>query len=170
MHNETGIRDDKTKKGVPNMKKSIMAIALVLAFILPVAADAQGQAECEMLKGILNADVEVDNGVCKVEIVRKNIKPTHMGKKMSPGTMELVFHFGFEKVDGQTAVMGELALLQEEVNPVLDELRKGELEVSALHNHMLHEEPRIMYVHFQGIGDIEQQAKTIKAAIDQTSK
>ncbi len=152
------------------MKKSIMAIAMVLAFSLPVTADAQEQAECEMLKGILNADVEVDNGVCKVEIVRKNIKPTHMGKKMSPETMELVFHFGFEKVDGQTAVMGELALLQEEVNPVLDELRKGKLEVSALHNHLLHEEPRIMYVHFQGIGDMVQQAKTIKAAIDKTSR
>jgi hypothetical protein len=152
------------------MMKSIMAIAAVLAFILPAAAYAQGQSDCEMLKGILNTDVEIDNGVCKVEIVRKNIKPTHMGKKMSPETMELVFHFGFEKVDGQTAVMGELALLQEEVNPVLDELRKGKLEVSALHNHMMHEEPRIMFVHFQGIGDIEQQARTIKAAIDKTSK
>ncbi|WP_251486849.1 DUF1259 domain-containing protein [Mesobacillus subterraneus] len=93
------------------MKKSIMAIAVVLAVILPLAAHAQGEAECKKLKGILNADVEVDNGVCKVEIVRKNIELTHMGKKMSPETVELVFHFGFEKVDGQTAVMGELALL-----------------------------------------------------------
>ncbi|MFT9596752.1 DUF1259 domain-containing protein [Mesobacillus sp.] len=152
------------------MKRSIMLTALVSALILAGAVQAQGNADCEELEKIFNPSVETENGVCKVEIVRENIKPTHMGKKLSPETMELVFHFGFEKVDGQVAVMGELALLQEEVNPVLDVLREGKLEVTAVHNHMLHEEPRIMYVHFQGIGDMEQQAKTIKAAIDKTSK
>ncbi|WP_353056058.1 DUF1259 domain-containing protein [Mesobacillus subterraneus] len=49
-------------------------------------------------------------------------------------------------------------------------MTKREVGISALHNHMLLEEPRIMYVHFQGIGNMAQQAKTIKAAIDQTSK
>lgn len=152
------------------MKKLIMAAALFFTMLIPEVTNAQGQADCEALKKILNTHVESENGICKVEIVRENLKVTHMGKKMSPETMELVFHFGFEKTDSGTAVMGELALLQEEVNPVIDELRKGNLEVSALHNHMLHEEPRIMYVHFQGIGDISQQAKTIKNAIDKTSK
>lgn len=152
------------------MKRLLMVPTLVFALFLAGAVQAQGNADCEKLEKIFNTSVETENGVCKVEIVRENIKPTHMGKKLSPETMELVFHFGFEKVDGEVAVMGELALLQEEVNPVLDELRKGKLEVSAVHNHMLHEEPRIMYVHFQGIGNMEQQAKTIKAAIDQTSK
>lgn len=152
------------------MKKLIMAAALFFTMLIPEVTNAQGQADCEALKKILNTAVESENGICKVEIVRENLKVTHMGKKMSPETMELVFHFGFEKTDSGTAVMGELALLQEEVNPVIDELRKGNLEVSALHNHMLHEEPRIMYVHFQGIGDISQQAKTIKNAIDKTSK
>ncbi|WP_158651480.1 DUF1259 domain-containing protein [Mesobacillus jeotgali] len=152
------------------MIRSIMAATLVLALFLPAAVQAQGNADCEKLEIIFNSNVESENGICKVEIVRKNIKPTHMGKKLSPETMELAFHFGFEKVDGQVAVMGELAILQEEVNPVLDALRQGKLEVTALHNHMMHEEPRIMYVHFQGMGDMEQQAKTIKAAIDKTSK
>jgi hypothetical protein len=152
------------------MKRLLMVSTLVFALFLTGAVQAQGNADCEKLGKIFNTSVETEKGVCKVEIIRENINPTHMGKKLSPETMELVFHFGFEKVDGQVAVMGELALLQEEVNPVLDELRKGKLEVTAVHNHMLHEEPRIMYVHFQGIGDMEQQAKTIKAAIDKTSK
>lgn len=152
------------------MKRLLMVSTLVFALFLAGAVQAQGNADCEKLAKIFHTSVETEKGVCKVEIVRENIKPTHMGKKLSPETMELVFHFGFEKVDGQVAVMGELALLQEEVNPVLDELRKGNLEVSAVHNHMLHEEPRIMYVHFQGIGDLEQQGKTIMAAIDKTSK
>ncbi|MBT2637636.1 MULTISPECIES: DUF1259 domain-containing protein [unclassified Bacillus (in: firmicutes)] len=152
------------------MKRLLMVSTLVFALFLAGAVQAQGNANCKKLEKTFNTNVETENGVCKVEIVRENINPTHMGKKLSPETMELVFHFGFEKVDGQVAVMGELALMQEEVNPVLDELRKGKLEVTAVHNHMMHEEPRIMYVHFQGIGDMEQQAKTIKAAIDKTSK
>jgi hypothetical protein len=152
------------------MKRSFLVAALISALFLAGAVQAQGNTDCEKLEKIFNTSVETENGICKVEIVRENIKPTHMGKKLSPETMELVFHFGFEKADGQMAVMGELALLQEEVNPVLDELRQGKLEVTALHNHMMHEEPRIMYVHFQGIGDMEQQARTIKAAIDKTSK
>ncbi|MBS8266748.1 DUF1259 domain-containing protein [Mesobacillus boroniphilus] len=126
------------KKECLKIKRSIMATALVLALFLPAAVQAQGNANCDKLEKIFDTRVETEKGVCKVEIVRESIKPTHMGKKQSPETMELIFYFGFEKVDGQVAVMGELALLQEEVNPVLDVLRKGKLEVTAVHNHMLH--------------------------------
>ncbi len=153
------------------MKRTMMAVVLVCSLFLPAAAQAQGNTDCEKLKGIFNTDVETANGVCKVEIIRNNIKqPTFMDKKLTMEMMELAFHISFENVDGQTAVIGELALLQDEVNPVLDELRKGKIEISALHNHMLFEKPRIMYLHFQGIGGMEQQAKSIKAAIEKTTK
>ncbi|CAM4119347.1 DUF1259 domain-containing protein [Mesobacillus thioparans] len=153
------------------MLRSLIAAALLFSLFFPASAHAQGNADCEKLKGIFNTDVENANGVCKVEIIRENIKqPTFMDKKLKMEMMELAFHISFENVDRQTAVMGELALLQDEVNPVLDELRKGEIEISALHNHMLFEKPRIMYLHFQGIGDMEQQAKSIKAAIEKTTK
>lgn len=153
------------------MIKYLITAALLFTMILPSSAQAQGNADCKKLEGIFNTKVERENGVCKAEITRKSIKhPTLMGKKLSMEMMELAFHFSFEQVGGQTAVMGELALLQEEVNPVLDELRKGNLEISAIHNHMIHEQPRILYLHFQGIGDMELQAKSIKAAIDKTSK
>lgn len=152
------------------MNRSILAITLVLALFLPAAVQAQGNADCEKLQKVFNTSIKTEKNVCKVEIVRQNIKLTLMGKKLSTEMMELAFHIGFNKIDGQSAVIGELALLQEEVNPVIDELRKGKLEISALHNHMMNEEPRIMYLHFQGIGDMEQQAQAIKAAIDKTSK
>ncbi|MBT2694026.1 DUF1259 domain-containing protein [Bacillus sp. ISL-55] len=152
------------------MKRSIMAITLVLALFLPAGVQAQGNADCEKLKEIFDTKVKTENGVCRVEIVRQNIKLTLKGEELSPEMMELAFHIGFNKMDGQSAVIGELALLQEEVNPVIDELRKGKLEISALHNHMMQEEPRIMYLHFQGFGDMEQQAQAIKAAVDKTSK
>ncbi|WP_210364025.1 DUF1259 domain-containing protein [Bacillus sp. REN3] len=152
------------------MRKLAIGAALLLALFVPQVANAVGQGNCDVLKSVFKTEVESGNGICKVEIGRESIQATHMGKKMSPEAMELVFHMSFEKVGTGTAVMGELALLEEEVNPVIDELRKGRLEISAVHNHMLHEQPRIMYVHFQGIGNISQQAETIKRAIDRTSK
>lgn len=152
------------------MKHATMVLALLFSFLFPATMQAQTKPDCSELEKIFKTDVEEEDGICSVEIVRKSISPTHMGKKLSPETMELVFHFAFEQVDKQTAVMGELALLEEEVNPVIDQLRAGGLEVSALHNHMIFEKPRIMYVHFQGIGDMTQQAKTIKNAIDKTTK
>ena len=152
------------------MKKIIIAAALFFTMVLPAGTNAAGQADCDALKSIFQTDVESDDGICKVEIVRKSPNVTHIGKKLSPETMELVFHVAFEKVNDKTAVIGELALLQEEVNPVIDELRKGNIDISALHNHMLHEEPRIMYLHFQGTGNMTKQAEAIQKAIAKTSK
>lgn len=150
--------------------KRLLAAAALCMMVMPAGTEAAGVADCEIVKKTLNIEVESKNGTCTADFVRKNIQLTHMGKKQSPEAMGVAFHFSFENVDGQTAVMGELALLQDEVNPVIDELRKGKLDISALHNHMLYEEPRIMFLHFQGIGDIAKQAETVKRAIDRTSK
>lgn len=152
------------------MKKVIMSAALYFTMVLPAGTNASGQADCAALKDIFQTDVESDHGICKVEIVRKSPNVTHIENKLSPETMELVFHLVFEEVDGKTAVIGEFALLQEEVNPVIDELRKGNIDISALHNHMLFEEPRTMYLHFQGTGNMTQQAEAIQKAIAKTSK
>lgn len=152
------------------MKKVILSAALFFTMALPAGTNAVGQADCAALKNIFQTDVKSDDGICKVEIVRKSPNVTHIGSKLSPETMELGFHLVFEKVNDKTAVIGEFALLQEEVNPVIDELRKGKIDISALHNHMLFEEPRIMYLHFQGTGNMTQQAEAIKNAIAKTSK
>ena len=151
------------------MVKLILIAALTLAIVFPPNfGTASRHVDCDSLAEIFDTQVEEQDGRCEVEIVRKNLNVTHMGKKLSPETMGLMFHFTFENVDDETAVIGELALLEAEVNPVIDELQKGNLEISSLSNHMLHERPRILYVHFQGIGDLKQQARTIKAAIEKT--
>lgn len=152
------------------MLKRLMVSILLIGLALPMPHSfAKKEASCKDLEKMFGTEVEVEDGVCKLEITRKDLKVVHMGKKLSPETMELVFHIAFEQVDGQTAVMGEMALLEEEVNPVIDAFRKGNIEVSAVHNHMIHERPRVMYLHFQGIGDMKQQANVVKNAIEQTS-
>jgi hypothetical protein len=144
-------------------------LSLLIFFCLPNVVGAQVTHSCEPLKNIFQTEAKEQNGLCSVEIVRKDIEATHMGHKLKPETMGLAFHFNFEKVDDGTAVIGEMALLQEEVNDVVDILRKGNIDVSAIHNHMIYEEPRIMYLHLQQVGDLNQMAKTIKNAVDTTT-
>ena len=70
---------------------------------------------------------------------------------------------------GQDAMaMGDLVLLGPEVAPVVGALEDGGFEVLAIHNHLLEETPRVMYVHFHGRGDTVAIAKTLKAALDRT--
>jgi hypothetical protein len=64
--------------------------------------------------------------------------------------------------------MGDLVLLPAEVNPVIEALQKGGIEQSALHNHLIDESPRVMYLHFSGHGDAVALAKTLRAALSLT--
>lgn len=71
--------------------------------------------------------------------------------------------------NGQDAVtMGDLVLLGPEINPVARELQAGRFEILAIHNHLIDEMPRVMYLHFHGKGDATALAKTLKAALEKT--
>lgn len=65
-------------------------------------------------------------------------------------------------------VMGDLVLTEDEVNDVISTLQAGGIEQSAVHNHLLHESPRIAYVHFQGHGDPLVLARALRSALDRT--
>lgn len=67
---------------------------------------------------------------------------------------------------GMEVMMGDLVLLQEEVNPVMSALLKNGLEVTALHNHFFWEQPRIFYMHVHGHGKAAELAVKAKPALD----
>ena len=62
--------------------------------------------------------------------------------------------------------MGDLVLLQDEVNPVMSALLDNGLEVTALHNHFFRDEPRMFYMHVHGHGAPMDLARKIKPALD----
>jgi hypothetical protein len=66
------------------------------------------------------------------------------------------------------ATMGDLVLLGPEVDPVARELQAGGFEILAIHNHLIDEIPRVVYLHFHGMGDVAALAKTLKAALEKT--
>lgn len=70
---------------------------------------------------------------------------------------------------GKAATTGDFVLLDTEVEPVLKALRQNGIEVTALHSHMLMEEPRLFFVHFRANDDAEKLAHGLKAALDQTN-
>jgi hypothetical protein len=72
----------------------------------------------------------------------------------------------FKDMGKHTMVMGDLVLLQEEVNPVIKALRAGGLEVVAVHNHMLTEQPRAFFLHYWGSALAENLAHTVRTAFD----
>src|SRR5262245_18981865 len=68
--------------------------------------------------------------------------------------------------DGNQVLMGDLVLLQDEVNPVMSALLNAGLDVTALHNHFFFDEPRMFYLHVHGHGRAADLSKRIKPALD----
>ena len=67
---------------------------------------------------------------------------------------------------GKAAITGDFVLTADEVNPVIRALRANGIEVTALHNHMLDDEPRLFFMHFWANDDAAKLAKGLRAALD----
>lgn len=149
------------------MKKIFGFMAAAFLLLVPSGTVLGAEApDCQVFDKVFNTELKHENGLCKLGIHRKSIKVSNLGVPLSPEEIELSFGANFEKVGDKTAVIGEFALLGNEVNPVIDALRKGNINISALHNHLIGEEPRILFLHFQALGDAESLARTVKEAIN----
>jgi len=102
--------------------------------------------------------------VYKVSFPRSDLKVTAGGVEIKPA-LALGAWVAFKKTDGMTMVMGDLVLTEDEVTPVMTKLEEGGVEITALHNHVLHESPRVMYMHIHGMGDAVKIAKAIHDAL-----
>jgi hypothetical protein len=71
--------------------------------------------------------------------------------------------------DGKAAITGDFVLTGDEVNPVIRALRSNGIEVTAVHSHMLDEQPRLFFMHFWANDNAEKLALGLRAAIDKTA-
>src|SRR5437867_3980448 len=105
---------------------------------------------------------ELKDGVYKVTIGRE----TRMHGETMGGTMGVNTWAAFAGSDDQAVVDGDFAMLEPELQGVLKALRGADIDIVAIHQHMSGENPRVLFLHFWGIGRTEDLAKGIKAALD----
>jgi hypothetical protein len=91
--------------------------------------------------------------------------------QLSPvGPMGVAIGINFQPTGGgKAAITGDFVLTGEEVNPVIVALRANGIEVTALHSHMLDEQPRLFFMHFWANDDAIKLAKGLRAALDKTA-
>src|SRR5437016_12318966 len=92
------------------------------------------------------------SGIYRVGLPRTDLKVTLDGVELKPG-FALGGWLAFEPMGDQAMVMGDLVLTMDEVSPVMKKLAEGGIEVTALHNHLLRNQPFTMYMHVLGHGD-----------------
>ncbi|AUM65774.1 peptidoglycan-binding protein LysM [Brevibacillus laterosporus] len=86
-----------------------------------------------------------------------------------PPAMGIAMPINFQLIGEKAATTGDFVLLSNEVNPVVRELTKNGITVTAIHNHMLNESPRLFFLHFWGVDEPEKLARGLRAALNQTT-
>jgi hypothetical protein len=121
------------------------------------------------LNNILGSRGEMSRGVYKHTIRRADVN-------LKDHNTEVTSFLGFntwaawQGTSEKAAVAGDFAMLENEVAGVIKALVENGIEVVAVHNHMVHEEPRIFFLHYWGVGPAEKLATGLKAALDQTGR
>ena len=121
-----------------------------------------------MIDQVLGAKGKVAGGVYQVGIPRaETIKDGGMEVPVAMGSAEAI---NFQPTGGgKAAITGDFVLTAKEVNPVLRALRENGIEVTAVHNHMLDDEPRLFFMHFWANDDAAKLAKGLRAALDKVN-
>src|SRR5882672_5652868 len=139
--------------------------SLVIATALPAAAaDAEWDA---VAKAIGRAGTEMPGGVYRVGIGRSDLTVTVDGVQIKP-PLALGSYLAFQKSGKEAMVMGDLVLLQDEVNPVMKKLIEQGIQITAIHNHLLRATPQVMYMHYQGHGDAAKLAAAVRSALEES--
>lgn len=128
---------------------------------------AQNSITPEALQKILNTKGDINNGMFKAVIGRtaKMSCGCEVGKEMGVNTWA-----AFAGTDASAVVDGDFAVLEDELRPVLKSLRKGGINVVAIHHHMTHESPRYIFLHYWGKGKAADLAQVLTRTLDVQNK
>jgi hypothetical protein len=119
---------------------------------------------------IIGAKGQNNGGIYQIGVPRRDAI-TENGMQLIPsGPMGMNTGIGFQPTgSGKAAITGDFVLLGTEVNPVVKALRSNGIEVTAIHSHMLTEQPRIIFMHFWANDDAVKLARGLRAALDKTA-
>ena len=141
--------------------------------LTPPAAPATPPAidlDTAQLDQIMGVKGQANGGVYQFAVPRRD-PITENGMQLTPpGPTGVATAIGFQPTGGgKAAITGDFVLTGEEVNPVIKTLRENGIEVTAVHSHMLTEQPRLIFMHFWANDDAVKLAKGLRAALDKTA-
>src|SRR6266508_4069100 len=130
---------------------------------------SQGKLNTAQIARIVGHQGEQNGPVYKITIGRDDLKMTEMGAEIN-ARMGLNTWAAFVGTNDNAAVAGDVAMLANEVQPVLKALRKNGIDVVAIHHHRTGTQPTIYFLHYWGTGPTEKLATGFKAAVSETGK
>jgi hypothetical protein len=139
---------------------AVSAVTLLSSPLMSLAGEKALDTETiERLSGVKGELIEKE-GVFKVSVPRSDLDISVAGVKMTP-PLGLTSWAAFQKAGDQVMVMGDMVVLEDQVNPVMSVALEHGLEVTALHNHFFWDSPKVMFMHIGGMGDEAQVAGAI---------
>jgi len=139
------------------MLKALVSAVIAVSFAVSAAGQttragsALDTARIEQLTGA-KGKLDEKEGAFKVSVPRTDLAVTAAGVRLTP-PLGLTSWASFQRAGERAMVMGDLVLLEDQVNPVMSAALDNGLEVTALHNHFLGDTPKVMFMHIGGAGD-----------------
>jgi Domain of Unknown Function (DUF1259) len=136
----------------------------------PPATQPTIDLDTAQLDQIIGVKGQANGGVYQFAVPRRD-PVSESSIQLSPvGPLGVATAIGFQPTGGgKAAITGDFVLAGEEVNPVIQALRSNGIEVTALHSHMLDEQPRLFFMHFWANDDAMKLARGLRAALDKTA-
>ena len=130
-------------------------------------AAAQG-LDTAKIDEVLGRSGQKSGDVYRVGFPRTDLHVSVDGVEVRPG-LALGSWAAFAGGDSEASVMGDLVLLEDEVNPVMRKLRAAGFEITAVHNHLMKETPSVLYMHYMGHGKAADIARSLRAALAESN-
>jgi hypothetical protein len=142
--------------------------ALVSASALAPTARSQGAPLAGVAEALGRSGAEQPGGVLRFSFPRSDLTVVADSVTLKPA-FALGSWVAFQPIgSGAAMAMGDLVLTEDEIGPVMRALQAGGIDVAAIHNHVLHESPRVMYMHIAAHGDPVKIAQAIRTALAQS--
>ncbi len=135
----------------------------------PASSGSAATVDTAKIAKIVGHEGEQSGAVYKITVGRDDLNMKEHGATIN-ARMGLNTWAAFVGTDEDAAIAGDVAMLENEVTPVLKSLRKNGIDVVAIHNHMIEARPVVIFLHYWGRGPAEKLATSFKAALDELGK
>jgi biotin operon repressor len=143
---------------------SVWCLVFAPFLLLIGSAVAQQNSAWKPVEDAMGRPGTMMGDVLRFGMPRKDLHVMVRGTAIKPG-LALGSWAAFKKMGDQAMVMGDLVLTEDEIEPVMRKLQEGGIEIAAIHNHLIGEQPRVLYMHIESQGDAVKMATAIHDAL-----